>query len=193
MCNPVSLIMSLDMCWAPAQDGWNHSHSVIAAKHGLPDGLMGDKYARVEVPPPDGRFRDEKTNAVLTDTSAWKVKFGVNGPGDRMPGWWKDDAAAQNDRARKMAERWLKSMPDHLVPGYRAQGGDDSTLTGGDGSTLTGGDGSTLIWRVWNESDGRYRIHILYPGEGGTVKHAAYRFKNGKAVKVKDAPAASTK
>ena len=48
MCRPISLIMSADSVFTPTTDTWNHSHSSIAAKNKLPDGQIGDKYARVE-------------------------------------------------------------------------------------------------------------------------------------------------
>ena len=77
-------------------------------------------------------------------------------------------------------------------------GGDDSTLTGGNRCTLTGGDRCTLTggarctltggyysalsWRLWDGH--RYRIHTVYPGEGGIKIGTAYRaiWRDGAAV-----------
>jgi len=140
MCSPISIIMSADSAWTPQTDGWHHHHSAIAKAAGLPDGMMGDKYARVEVTPSNGRFRDPVTNAVVQVDETWEVRLDER----RAPAWWAEDGIAQIDRAREIAAKWLRAFPEHLVPGARLTGGHDSTLTGGDRSTLTGGHDSTL-------------------------------------------------
>ena len=142
MCNPVSMIVKSDgSIFLPANDAWNHSHTAIAALHGIPDGEMGDRYGRVEVTPPAGvSWRDIETNAVNQDTSNWNVVLDEK----RAPSWWSDDKAAFEDKCRKYAARYMKSVDQNLVPGRIATGGNRSTLTGGDESTLAGGDESTL-------------------------------------------------
>ena len=133
--------MSADRVWPPQTDGWNHSHSAIAAANGIADGLMGDKYARVEVRSPGNVFRDMETNAVLAVDDSWLVVLDEA----RTPGWWQEDSPACAERARDAARKWLASFPANLVPGHKQIGGEGSTLTGGNRSTLTGGNWSTLM------------------------------------------------
>lgn len=148
MCKPISGIMKSDgTVFMPAKDAWNHSHTAIAALHGIPDGEWGDRYARFEVSPKgykdesDWRlFRDQTKNTVLLVDDSWSFHLDEN----RMPAWFKDDEAALTDKCRMAAKRWLESFPEHLVPGARFTGGNHSTLAGGNHSTLTGGDYSTL-------------------------------------------------
>ena len=66
--------------------------------------------------------------------------------------------------------------------GSTLTGGDRCTLTGGHQSTLTGGYYSALSWRLWDGH--RYRIHTVYPGEGGIKVGTAYRaiWRDGAAV-----------
>ena len=191
MCNPVSMIVKSDgSIFLPANDAWNHSHTAIAALHGIPDGEMGDRYGRVEVTPPAGvSWRDIETNAVNQDTSNWNVVLDER----RAPSWWSDDKAAFEDKCRKYAARYMKSVDQNLVPGRIATGGygstltggDESTLTGGYGSTLTGGyrstltggDGSTLVWKRWDGT--RYRLHLFYTGENGCKANTNYRCNAG--------------
>ena len=175
MCNPVSMIVKSDgSIFLPANDAWNHSHTAIAALHGIPDGEMGDRYGRVEVTPPAGvSWRDKETNAVNQDTSNWNVVLDER----RAPSWWSDDKAAFEDKCRKYAARYMKSVDQNLVPGRIATGGDGSTLTGGDESALTGGDGSTLVWKRWDGT--RYRLHLFYTGENGCKANTKYRCNAG--------------
>jgi hypothetical protein len=156
MCNPVSMIVKHDgTVFLPATDAWNHSHTAIVAKHGIPDGEIGDRYARVEVRPPNDVFRDATTNEVFVDAATWAVVLDEK----RAPGWWTDDRPFE-DKCRQWATRYMKSCNHCLLPGHRAQGGDRSTLTGGHYSTLTGGDGSTL-------TGGHYST--LTGGDGSTL------------------------
>ena len=71
-----------------------------------------------------------------------------------------------------------------LTGGYGSTltGGYGSTLTGGDRSTLTGGYGSTLTFKIWDGN--RYRLHTFYIGENGVEPNVAYKFEDGKIVKV---------
>jgi hypothetical protein len=61
-------------------------------------------------------------------------------------------------------------------------GGYYSILTGGNRSTLTGGDYSTLTFKIWDVN--RYRLHTFYVGEDGIEPNVAYKFENGKIVKI---------
>lgn len=176
MCNAISIVMSADSWWGPSHDGWDHSHSSIMKANNLPESTMGTKYARVEVTPDNGKFRDDN-GAVVKSLEGFCVILDEQ----RKPGWWIEDEPAQIERAKSIAGKWLRSHPDNLVPGFVATGGDGSTLTGGNYSTLTGGDDSTLTggnnailcWKKW---DGvRYRLHVVYVGDGGTLPNVAYK------------------
>ena len=186
--------MSADRVWPPQTDGWNHSHSAIAAANGIADGLMGDKYARVEVRSPGNVFRDMETNAVLAVDDSWLVVLDEA----RTPGWWQEDSPACAERARDAARKWLASFPANLVPGHKQIGGEGSTLTGGNRSTLTGGnwstlmggDGSTLMGgdmsvmscRWWDGK--RCRVSTHYVGEDGVLANTKYRAEKDKLVAV---------
>jgi hypothetical protein len=165
MCNPVSMIVKHDgTVFLPATDAWNHSHTAIAAKHSIPDGEIGDRYARVEVRPPNDVFHDATTNEVFVDAATWAVVLDEQ----RAPGWWTDDKPAFEDKCRQWATRYMKSCNHCLLPGHRAQGGNRSTLTGGYGSTLTGGNGSTLTGGDESTLTGGYRS-TLTGGDRSTL------------------------
>jgi len=141
MCNPISLIVTEDKVFLPSEKVWNHSHTFIMKTHNIPDGMIGDKYLRLEVTPPEKNvFRDKKTNKKLVVDTTWKVVVDE----DRIPEWYKNDLANQEDRAREAAKKWFDSFPDNLVPGYREIAGDNSILTAGHYSTLIAGHYSTL-------------------------------------------------
>lgn len=141
MCSPISLIMSEDQAFLPSNDSWNHSHTCIAKIHNLPDGMIGDKYARVEVTTPEYNvFRNKETNEKLVVNKKWKVYLDEN----RAPEWYSNDKPNQEDRAREAAKKWFENFPDNLVPGYRKIVGDCANITGGYNSILTGGNYSTL-------------------------------------------------
>ncbi len=141
MCSPISLILSEDNVFLPPNNCWNHSHTVIAKNHNLPNGLIGDKYARIEVTPKDNIFRNPETNEVLEVDDTWEVILDE----ERMLEWYSSDLANHKNRAFEAAKRWLKNFDKkYLIPGHKEIGGYRSTLTGGDFSTLTGGYNSTL-------------------------------------------------
>ena len=156
MCYPISLIITEDKVFLPPENVWNHSHTFIMKVHNIPDGLLGDKYLRLEVTPPDKIFRNKETNKKLAVNKKWNVIVDET----NIPDWYSNDLANQEDRVREAAKKWFKDFPDNLVPGYKLIAGDcaninagnsstltagnNSTLTGGDFSKLTGGDGSTL-------------------------------------------------
>jgi len=194
MCNPISGIMKSDgTVFMPRNDAWQHSHSQIAEEHGLPDGLMGDSYARFEVSPKgyqDGGdwrlFRDEATGAIKPVDNTWSFKLDET----RMPGWFKDDAPALTEKCRQAAKRWLDSFPEHLVPGARvtagyagtATAGDAGTATAGDGGTATAGargtatagDGGIIVLRRWDGK--RFRLIVQHIGEDGFKPGVKYRW-----------------
>ncbi|NBW18908.1 MAG: hypothetical protein EBR82_64130, partial [Caulobacteraceae bacterium] len=69
MCNPISGITKADgTIYMPDPNAWNHSHAEIAKLHGLPDGEWGDRLARWDLSPKDGRsFR--------TDPDGWGFRL----------------------------------------------------------------------------------------------------------------------
>ena len=141
MCNPISLIITEDKVFLPPDDVWNHSHSFIMKTYNIPDGLIGDKYLRLEVIPPEiNIFRDKETNEKLKVNDTWKVKVDEK----NIPEWYSNDLANQEDRAREAAKKWFKNFPDNLLEGYKKTAANYSTLISGDNSTLTAGDNSTL-------------------------------------------------
>ena len=141
MCYPISLIITEDKVFLPPDNIWNHSHSFIMQTHNIPDGLLGDKYLRLEVTPPEEDvFRNKKTNEKLVVDTTWNVKIDET----NIPEWYSNDLANQENRAREAAKKWFDSFPNNLVPGYREIAGDYSTLTAGNWSTLTGGNWSRL-------------------------------------------------
>ena len=170
MCYPISLIITEDKVFLPPENVWNHSHTFIMKVHNIPDGLLGDKYLRLEVTPPDKIFRNKETNKKLAVNKKWNVIVDET----NIPDWYSNDLANQEDRVREAAKKWFKDFPDNLVPGYKLiagdcaninagnsstltagnnstlTGGDFSKLTGGDYSTLTGGDNSTLTGGNWS-------------------------------------------
>jgi len=140
MCNPISLIITEDKAFLPPEKVWNHSHSFIMQTHNIPDGLLGDKYLRLEVTPPDNILRDKETNEKLVIDHTWKVIVDET----NIPEWYSDDLANQEDRARESVKKWFDSFPDNLVDGYKEAAGDYAKIITGNGSTLNVGNYSTL-------------------------------------------------
>ena len=74
MRRPISLIITEDEIFLPPEKVWNHSHTFIMEIHNIPDGLIGDKYLRLEVTPPEYNiFRNKETNKKLVVDTTWKV------------------------------------------------------------------------------------------------------------------------
>lgn len=116
MCKAISMIMSETRVYLPPQDFGDHSHDLILRYHRLPYGLFGDRLARVEVTPRNGRFRtDDGIIRTDLDTDAWCVFLDEQ----RKPGWWIDDPHLHEHRARQSAKRYLMSCPESVVPGCR--------------------------------------------------------------------------
>ena len=142
MCRPISLIITEDKIFLPPDDVWNHSHSFIMEKNNIPDGLIGDKYLRLEVVPPEKDFfRDEKTNEKLEVDDTWTVVVDE----ENIPDWYLNDKPNQEYRAREAAKKWFQNFPDNLLEGYKEIDGDYAKIIAGHHSTLTGGHHSTLI------------------------------------------------
>ena len=96
MCTAVSGITKSDgTVYMPDVAAWDHSHKKIASRHNLPDGLIGDSYARWECSPANGDYQ--------SDTDAWKFVLDEK----RTPEWWSEDAAALEDRARREVKRYM--------------------------------------------------------------------------------------
>jgi len=169
MCEAISIVMSADSWWGPSHDGWYHSHPSIMQANGLPHSAMGTKYARVEVTPPNGRFRDKKGNVVGSLAS-----FSVKLDEQRKPAWWSDDEPAQIERARLLAKKWLDSHPNNLVPGYSS--------IGGNGSKLTDGDGSCMCWKTRNGL--RVRLHVFYVGDCDIKANTKYELGKGNTPEI---------
>ena len=140
MCNPISLIITEDKVFLPPDNDWNHSHSFIMKTHNIPDGLIGDKYLRLEIVPPYGYFRDEKTNKKLTVNKKWAVILDE----ENIPDWYLNDKPNQEYRAREAAKKWFKKFPDNLMPDYKETSGDCAILIAGNFSELTAGNDSEL-------------------------------------------------
>ena len=141
MCYPISLIITEDKVFLPPEKIWNHSHSFIMKTHNIPDGMIGDKYLRLEVTPPEYNvFRNKETNEKLIVDHTWNVRVDET----NIPEWYSNDLSNQENRVREAAKKWFENFPNNLVPGYREIAVDYSTLTAGNWSTLTGGNWSRL-------------------------------------------------
>jgi len=146
MCYPISLIITEDKVFLPPENVWNHSHTFIMKVHNIPDGLLGDKYLRLEVTPPDKIFRNKETNKKLAVNKKWNVIVDET----NIPDWYSNDLANQEDRVREAAKKWFKDFPDNLVPGYKLIAGDCANINAGNSSTLTAGNNSTLTGGNWS-------------------------------------------
>ena len=140
MCRPISLIITEDKIFLPPEKVWNHSHTFIMKTHNIPDGLMGDKYIRLEVTCLGSIFRDKETNRKLVVDHTWNVKVDET----NIPEWYSNDLANQEDRAREAVKKWFDNFPDNLIDGYKEIAGDNAKIIAGDFSTLTSGNKSTL-------------------------------------------------
>ncbi len=142
MCNPISLIITEDKVFLPPEKVWNHSHTYIMKIHNIPDGMIGDKYLRLEVTPPEYNvFRNKETNEKLVVDHTWNVRVDET----NIPDWYINDLANQEDRVREVAKKWFKDFPDNLLDGYKEVAGESSTIIAGNYSTLTAGDFSKLF------------------------------------------------
>ena len=139
MCEPISLILSESEVFYPPIDRWEHSHTYIAERIGIPDGLYGDKYARVEVSPANAQILLENKKEKREIDEGWEVVLDES----RQPSWWDADPEKHKDRALRAAQRWWNDCPRHIIPNLVNVGGDYSKNIGGNGSTNIGGNGST--------------------------------------------------
>ena len=75
--------------------------------------VYGDKLARVEVIPKDGKYVVADGTAMrLPDADGWTVKLDEQ----RTPSWWSGDEPAQRDRALQAAIRWARSFEVRHAP-----------------------------------------------------------------------------
>lgn len=161
MCHPISLVMSADRAWGPSPTEWNHSHTDIFKRMGVDSGLQQDRYARVEVHPPDDRFFGKDGKLLAVDDS-WDVILDEN----REPAWWSEDRPAQIERARREAQKWLDSCEaKNLIPG--------AVVVAGNYGTATAGEEGILCIR-WRDAR-RYRLAVAYVGENGIKPDTKYR------------------
>ena len=131
MCNAVSGITKSDgTVYMPDPSTWYHSHTSIAQLHGIPDGMLGDGYARWELTPNDGNYQ--------SDPDTWAFTLDE----ERKPAWWEEDAAAFEDKARSAVKRYM-AKAGHLAPGAVVVAGNGGTATAGNRGTATAGNGGT--------------------------------------------------
>lgn len=136
MCTAVSGITKSDgTIYMPDAATWNHSHTAIMAAHAIPDGLIGDTYARWECTPNGGDYQ--------SDVATWAFRLDET----RAPAWWSEDAPAFEDRAREATKRYMAAAnAEHSAPCSQASSTGDSgsaSATGDRGSaSATGYSGS---------------------------------------------------
>jgi len=165
MCNPISLIITEDKAFLPPEKVWNHSHTFIMKTHNIPDGMIGDKYLRLEVTPPEENvFRNKETNEKLVVDHTWNVIVDET----NIPEWYSNDLANQEDRAIEAVKKWFDSFPDNLLDGYKEIAGNGSKLTGEYSSTLTAGNSSTLTGGDYSTLTGGYSSKLT-AGNGSTL------------------------
>lgn len=149
MCKPISLILSRSHIYYPPLDFTLHSHEQIAKQHHLTPGLFSDRFARVEVTPPDQDFR-HPDGSPRTDVENWHVVLDE----ERTPGWWADDAAHHEERARRAAQRYMERCADHIIPGY---------------STILPDHHSLLVTTPYARCEGRHDVKI-HLGDHSLIK-----------------------
>ena len=205
MCTAVSGITKSDgTVYMPDVAAWDHSHKKIASRHNLPDGLIGDSYARWECSPANGDYQ--------SDTDAWKFVLDEK----RTPEWWSEDAAALEDRARREVKRYMAaanasgvapgssvSTTGYLAAasttGYRAAAsttgegaaasttGDESvSVNVGLNGRVRSGERGALVCaeRAQNWSLISWAIGIV--GKDGIRAHQWYRAEAGKLIEADD-------
>ena len=96
MCNPVSGLINADhTIYLPDPATWEHSHTRLAEKAGIPNGLIGDKWVRFELTPKDSDFR--------SDISTWRLHLDE----ERKVDWWAEDLPAIDDKIRRAVKRYM--------------------------------------------------------------------------------------
>ena len=117
MCKPVSgLINSQLTIHLPDPATWDHSHSSLAAKKGIADGLIGDKWVRFELSPKGDDFR--------SDIADWQLHLDEQ----RKVDWWGENLPEIDDKIRRAVKRYMEAAwaagaaPQSAIAstGYRA-------------------------------------------------------------------------
>ena len=98
MCKPVSGLINADhTIHLPDPSVWEHSHSKLASKVGIPDGLLGDKWVRFELSPKDDDFSKP--------IDEWLLHLDE----ERHVEWWGADLPAIDDKIRRAVKRYMDS------------------------------------------------------------------------------------
>jgi hypothetical protein len=72
-----------------------HSHTRLAKANGIPDGMLGDKWARFELTPTNDGFH--------SDVATWTLTLDE----ERQPEWWTNDLPAIDDKIRRHVARYI--------------------------------------------------------------------------------------
>jgi len=141
MCKPVSGLMNADhVIHLSDPSVWEHSHSALARKLGIADGLIGDKWVRFELSPKNDDFS--------TPVSEWLLHLDEQ----RNIDWWGADLPAIDDKIRRAVTRYME--------GARAAGvapGSAITSTGDMAASSSTGDmaaSSSTGYRAASSSTG---------------------------------------
>jgi hypothetical protein len=98
MCKPVSGLINAELTiHLPDPATWDHSHSSLAAKKGIADGLIGDKWVRFELSPKGGDFR--------SDIADWQLHLDEQ----RRVDWWGENLPEIDDKIRRAVKRYMKA------------------------------------------------------------------------------------
>jgi hypothetical protein len=109
MCKPVSGLINADHTIHLLDPSvWEHSHSKLASKVGIPDGLIGDKWARWELSPKEDDFRKP--------VAEWVLHLDE----DRAPKWWGDNLPEIDDKIRRAVERYMDAARANGVAPFSA-------------------------------------------------------------------------
>lgn len=201
MCNPVAGLINADHTIHLSDPAtWEHSHTRLAEKAGIPNGLIGDKWVRFELTPKDNDFR--------SDISTWRLHLDE----ERKVDWWAEDLPAIDDKIRRAVKRYMDAAwaagaaPQSAIAstgdraassstGYRAAssstGSESAAVSVGYRSAVRGAKGCALL--AAERDDDMKLIGWVFGvvGKKGIKANVWYEAKNGKfvacdAARVKD-------